>query len=108
MALLSAMQKASKGANHAATTWVSKSNSHAAAMVWVWLMRKLRAESWMDELPAFTAPRGCPCTAQLICKADERQLFDADCHIPLHGERTYSMHGGAGNLNPPSTAARNM
>ncbi|KAK9822059.1 hypothetical protein WJX74_004369 [Apatococcus lobatus] len=56
-------------------------------------------ESWMDELPAFAAPRGCPCTAQLICQTDERHIFDADCHIPLHPlERTYSMHGGAGAL----------
>ncbi len=55
-------------------------------------------EPWMDELPAFNAPRGCPCTAQLLCQADERRLFEADCHIPLHGERTYSMHGGAGEM----------
>ncbi|KAK9867583.1 hypothetical protein WJX84_007677 [Apatococcus fuscideae] len=55
-------------------------------------------EPWMDELPAFNAPRGCPCTAQLLCQADERHLFESDCHIPLHGERTYSMHGGAGAL----------
>ena len=59
------------------------------------------AEPWMDELPSFNAPRGCPCTAQLLCQADERHLFDADCHIPLHGERTYSMHGGAGKFSLP-------
>lgn len=60
------------------------------------IRESMLAESWMDELPAFTAPRGCPCTAQLLCQADERGLFDAECHIPLHGDRTYSMHGGAG------------
>ena len=47
----------------------------------------------------FNAPEGCPCTPQLLCAADRRQVFDAECNIPLHPVRTFSMHGGAGRLN---------
>ena len=50
---------------------------------------------------AFNAPDGCPCTPALLCAADQRQVFDKDCHIPranvpAFSQRTYSVHGGAG------------
>lgn len=51
----------------------------------------------------FPAPEGCPCRPQLLCDADQRQVFAPDCNIPLHlvpafSTRTYSMHGGAGGI----------
>ncbi|KFM22999.1 hypothetical protein F751_0357 [Auxenochlorella protothecoides] len=44
---------------------------------------------------SFPAPRGCPCTPQLLCAAAPR-VFNAHCDIPRHPANTFSMHGGAG------------
>ena len=45
----------------------------------------------------FDAPVGCPCTPELLCGApDLKHFFSETCAIPRHGERTYSIHGGAG------------
>ena len=46
----------------------------------------------------FNAPKGCPCTAQLICDSDERGLFNEFCDMPKAPVATYSMHGGAGGI----------
>ena len=47
----------------------------------------------------FIAPAACPCTAEALCTApDLAPFFDAQCNVPRHGSRTYSMHGGAGKL----------
>ena len=53
-------------------------------------------EDILDRRP-FDAPRGCPCTAESLCKVpDLAPFFNANCDLPRHGSRTYSMHGGAG------------
>ncbi|KAK9817252.1 hypothetical protein WJX72_011896 [[Myrmecia] bisecta] len=52
------------------------------------------ADGWKP----FNAPIGCPCTAELLCNTDDRNIFEDDCSIPRHPIRTYSMHGGAGGL----------
>eukprot|EP00891_Asterochloris_glomerata_P005118 jgi/Astpho2/5118/fgenesh1_pg.00073_%23_16_t len=45
----------------------------------------------------FDAPVGCPCTPELLCGApDLKHFFSETCAIPRHGDRTYSIHGGAG------------
>lgn len=49
-------------------------------------------------LKPFNAPKGCPCTAQLICEADERGIFNQYCDVPKAPMSTYSMHGGAGGI----------
>lgn len=46
----------------------------------------------------FVAPRGCPCTPQLLCSSDKRGIFDDKCTMPKVPYTTYSMHGGAGAL----------
>ena len=46
----------------------------------------------------FNAPKGCPCTAQLICETDERGIFNQYCDVPKAPMSTYSMHGGAGGI----------
>ena len=53
----------------------------------------------LDRLSApFRAPKGCPCTPQLLCEHDERGIFNKYCDIPRAPTMTYSMHGGAGGL----------
>ena len=42
------------------------------------------------------APKGCPCTPQLLCEADERGIFTSTCQVSPG--ITYSMHGGAGAI----------
>lgn len=49
-------------------------------------------------LKPFNAPKGCPCTAQLICQTDERGIFNQYCDVPKAPMSTYSMHGGAGGI----------
>ena len=49
-------------------------------------------------LKPFNAPKGCPCTAQLICETDERGIFNQYCDVPKAPMSTYSMHGGAGGI----------
>ncbi|KAL3131943.1 hypothetical protein ABBQ38_007639 [Trebouxia sp. C0009 RCD-2024] len=49
-------------------------------------------------LKPFNAPKGCPCTAQLICESDERGIFNQYCDVPKAPMSTYSMHGGAGGI----------
>ena len=50
-----------------------------------------------DSWRPFDAPVGCPCTPELLCGApDLKHFFPETCAIPRHGERTYSIHGGAG------------
>ena len=44
------------------------------------------------------APKGCPCTPQLLCQTDERGIFNEFCDIPRAPVATYSMHGGAGGI----------
>ena len=44
----------------------------------------------------YVGPRGCPCTPQLLCDTYQQGVFSPACDIPMHPERTYSMHGGAG------------
>ena len=46
----------------------------------------------------FRAPKGCPCTPQLLCSTDERGIFNEFCDIPRAPVATYSMHGGAGGI----------
>ncbi len=54
----------------------------------------------------FNAPAACPCTAEALCTApDLAPFFDAQCNVPRHGSRTYSMHGGAGKLPFPARHA---
>ena len=49
-------------------------------------------------LPACRAPKGCPCTPQLLCSTDERGIFNQFCDIPRAPVSTFSMHGGAGGI----------
>lgn len=49
-------------------------------------------------LKPFNAPKGCPCTAQLLCETDERGIFNQYCDVPKAPMSTYSMHGGAGGI----------
>ena len=51
-----------------------------------------------QSLKPFNAPKGCPCTAQLICETDERGIFNQYCDVPKAPMSTYSMHGGAGGI----------
>jgi len=44
------------------------------------------------------APKGCPCTPQLLCSTDERGIFNEFCDIPRAPVSTFSMHGGAGGI----------
>ena len=44
------------------------------------------------------APKGCPCTPQLLCSTDQRGIFNEFCDIPRAPVATYSMHGGAGGI----------
>lgn len=46
----------------------------------------------------FRAPKGCPCTPQLLCATDERGIFNEFCDIPRAPVSTFSMHGGAGGI----------
>lgn len=46
---------------------------------------------------SFPAPKGCPCTPELLCKAAP-QAFNEYCDIPRFPEAIYSMHGGAGGM----------
>ena len=54
--------------------------------------------SFDKSLAPFTAPKGCPCTAQLLCETDERGIFNQYCDVPKAPLSTYSMHGGAGGI----------
>ncbi len=51
-----------------------------------------------QSLKPFNAPKGCPCTAQLLCETDERGIFNQYCDVPKAPMSTYSMHGGAGGI----------
>ena len=56
-------------------------------------------DSQFDKSKApFNAPKGCPCTAQLLCETDERGIFNKYCDVPKAPLSTYSMHGGAGGI----------
>ena len=56
-------------------------------------------DSLFDKSKApFNAPKGCPCTAQLLCETDERNIFNKYCDVPKAPLSTYSMHGGAGGI----------
>eukprot|EP00887_Chlorella_sp_A99_P003186 scaffold9.g3186.t1 len=51
----------------------------------------------------FPAPKGCPCTPELLCAADRtrppaERAFNRHCDYPRHPWLTYSMHGGAGGI----------
>lgn len=46
----------------------------------------------------FAAPKGCPCTPQLLCENDQRNTFNQYCDMPRAPVTTYSMHGGAGGI----------
>lgn len=48
--------------------------------------------------PLHRAPKGCPCTPQLLCSTDERGVFNEFCDIPRAPVSTFSMHGGAGGI----------
>ncbi|KAK9816820.1 hypothetical protein WJX72_005362 [[Myrmecia] bisecta] len=56
-------------------------------------------DSGLDKSRApFNAPKGCPCTPQLLCDTDERGIFNQYCDIPRAPIATFSMHGGAGGI----------
>ncbi|KAK9811263.1 hypothetical protein WJX72_000828 [[Myrmecia] bisecta] len=44
----------------------------------------------------FPAPKGCPCTAELLCRQDTRGFFNSQCDMPRAPARIFSLHGGAG------------
>ncbi|KAL3156131.1 hypothetical protein ABBQ32_012426 [Trebouxia sp. C0010 RCD-2024] len=63
--------------------------------------RSLRADGYRPFQPYI----GCPCTAERICKTDDRGYFADACEMPLwkpdtegRDFRVYTMHGGAGAL----------
>lgn len=56
--------------------------------------RSLRADGYKP----FVGYPACPCTAEHICRYDERGFFDEDCSMPVHPHRAYSIHGGAGAI----------
>ncbi|KAL0040094.1 hypothetical protein WJX79_006208 [Trebouxia sp. C0005] len=62
--------------------------------------RSLRADGYRPFQPYI----GCPCTAERICKTDDRGFFDDACNMPVWKPlpaddfRVYTMHGGAGAL----------
>ncbi|DBA83020.1 TPA: hypothetical protein ACH3X1_006796 [Trebouxia sp. C0004] len=63
--------------------------------------RSLRADGYRPFQPYI----GCPCTAERICKTDDRGYFNGACDMPVwkpdtegRDFRVYTMHGGAGAL----------
>ncbi|DBB16076.1 TPA: hypothetical protein ACH3X3_003441 [Trebouxia sp. C0006] len=63
--------------------------------------RSLRVDGYRPFQPYI----GCPCTAERICKTDDRGYFDDACNMPVwkpdtegRDFRVYTMHGGAGAL----------
>lgn len=57
---------------------------------------KWRREAYFERF--CRAPKGCPCTPQLLCSSDERGIFNEFCDIPRAPVSTFSMHGGAGGI----------
>ncbi|KAK9819548.1 hypothetical protein WJX74_009907 [Apatococcus lobatus] len=47
---------------------------------------------------AFTPPRACPCTTQLLCDHDERDIMPEDCKMPEWFRMVHHIDGGAGAL----------
>lgn len=49
-------------------------------------------EAWAlraDGYKPFQAYPACPCTAEHICRHDNRDFFDETCQIPVHPKRAY-------------------
>lgn len=56
---------------------------------------------YKDKKMPFPAPKGCPCTPQLLCDAAaaaNMTTFNRFCDMPRAPFTVYSMHGGAGGI----------
>ena len=47
---------------------------------------------------AYTPPIACPCTTQLLCDLDERDIMPQDCKMPEWFRMVHHIDGGAGAL----------